>query len=405
MTPTDLAHLFSLTNEYRSIKYDLRNMQVLAEHLDNPQNSFRSVLIAGTNGKGSVAAFLSAMMPEAGLYTSPHLVRLNERIRIGVREISDADLQKAYEQVMQASQGDDLLYPPTYFELVTAMAFVYFRGRVDFAVLEVGLGGRLDATNVVRQDVSVITSIDWDHQEFLGSTLDQIALEKAGIIKGREPVVIGAGAEFEPITARGDERLFATRHIQRHVRPLGRGFFEADIVTPIRQYSNLRPRLAGRHQLENLTIAIRAAECLKLSREAIEHGANTAVWPGRLEYIPGNPQFLLDGAHNPAAARALGEFLGESYPEGVTMIFGCMKDKDYPEMVKSLAPHARHLIFTRAESSRSLDPAQLQALVPESRVDPSLQAAMQHARSLGSSGAVLICGSLYLVGEARAMLM
>src|SRR2546427_7490062 len=195
MSPDDLAYLFSLTNEYRSIRYDLRNMAALASALGNPQKAFRSVLIAGTNGKGSVARLLSAMMPEAALYTSPHLTRLNERIRIGEKEISDGDLKDVFDHVKAATAtAKDLLYPPTYFEIVTAMAFLYFRDRVKFAVLEVGLGGRLDATNIVEQDVSVITSIGIDHQEFLGDTIDEVAAEKAGIIKGREPVIIGPNA-------------------------------------------------------------------------------------------------------------------------------------------------------------------------------------------------------------------
>src|SRR5688572_27078205 len=160
MTPAEIAHLFSLTNEYRSIKYDLRNIQILLERLDNPHQTFRSVLIAGTNGKGSVAAMLSAMMPDAGVYTSPHLQRLNERFRIGQQEISEADLAEIYAQVASAAADPSaFLYPPTYFEMTTAMAFTYFRGRVKLAIVEVGLGGRLDATNVLKQDVSVITSI------------------------------------------------------------------------------------------------------------------------------------------------------------------------------------------------------------------------------------------------------
>ena len=200
MTPTEIAHLFSLTNEYRSIKYDLRNVQMLLERLGNPHHSFRSVLIAGTNGKGSVAAMLSAMMPDAGLYTSPHLQRLNERFRIGSKEISDTDLASVYAEVAAAAKDvTNFLYPPTYFEMTTAMAFTYFRERVKFAILEVGMGGRLDATNVVKQDVSVITSIGLDHQQFLGNTLEQIAAEKAGIIKSSEPVVIGPDAEFDVI--------------------------------------------------------------------------------------------------------------------------------------------------------------------------------------------------------------
>src|SRR5215471_19745766 len=222
MNSTSIEEIFSRTNEYRSIKYDLRNMQILMDRLDNPQRSFQSILIAGTNGKGSVAALLSAMIPDAGLYTSPHLVKLNERIRIGKQEISDADLQAVYEQVFRvASEAKNLVYPPTYFELVTAMAFMYFKGRTNFAILEVGLGGRLDATNVVKQDVSVITSIGFDHQEFLGNTLDQIATEKAGIIKGYEPVVIGPEAELDPICQQAGEHLFRTKHFHRTERALG----------------------------------------------------------------------------------------------------------------------------------------------------------------------------------------
>jgi dihydrofolate synthase/folylpolyglutamate synthase len=206
--PADLDYLFSLTNEYRSIRYDLRNMRALAAALGNPQNAFHSVLIAGTNGKGSVAKLLSSMMPEVGLYTSPHLIRLNERISIGGREISDEDLKKVFDTVNHAATtAKDLLYSPTYFEMVTAMAFLYFRDRVNFAILEVGLGGRLDATNIVEQDVSVITSIGMDHKEFLGDTIEAIAAEKAGIIKQKEPVVIGPAADLPPIRERAGARL------------------------------------------------------------------------------------------------------------------------------------------------------------------------------------------------------
>src|SRR5262245_5013511 len=175
-------------------------MRVLAGALGNPQEAFRCILIAGTNGKGSVAQLLSSMMPDAGLYTSPHLVRLNERIRIGDAEISDDDLKEVFESAKSAaSTAPNLLYQPTYFEVVTAMAFLYFAERVKFAILEVGLGGRLDATNIVEQDVSVITSIGIDHQEFLGGTIEEIAAEKAGIIKAGEPVVVGPTADLPVI--------------------------------------------------------------------------------------------------------------------------------------------------------------------------------------------------------------
>jgi dihydrofolate synthase/folylpolyglutamate synthase len=184
MTPEDLAWLYSLANEYRSINYDLRNMQALARALGDPQKSFRSILIAGTNGKGSVARMLSEMMPGAGIYTSPHLQRLNERIRIGHVEISDTELKALFEHVRTVARtAPGLTYRPSYFEMVTAMAFCYFRDRaVKRAILEVGLGGRLDATNIVSQELSAITTIGFDHTEFLGDTLDQIAGEKGGII-------------------------------------------------------------------------------------------------------------------------------------------------------------------------------------------------------------------------------
>lgn len=406
MTPAELTHLFSLKNEYRSIKYDLRNIQILLERLGNPHHSFRSVLIAGTNGKGSVAAMLSAMMPDAGLYTSPHLQRLNERFRIGRREISDADLAKVYADVSAAAaDSSGLLYPPTYFEMTTAMAFTYFRDRVKFAILEVGMGGRLDATNVVRQEVSVITSIGLDHQQFLGNTLDQIAKEKAGIIKANEPVVIGPEAEFDAIREHSGARLYMTRHLPREARPLGGGYFDFDVTTPIRQYRNLRPSLPGRHQLDNAVIAIRVAECLKLGREQIEHGVNSAVWPGRLERISGNPSFLLDGAHNEMAMTALCNTLEEFYPHGVPMIFACMADKDYERMLALLRSRVREMIFTKVEGSRSKDPSELQALWPGSEVAHSVRDAIALARMRFNPGdTVVVCGSLYLIGEVRSML-
>jgi len=406
MTPADIAHLFSLKNEYRSIKYDLRNIQILLERLGNPHQSVRSALIAGTNGKGSVAAMLSAMMPDAGLYTSPHLQRLNERFRIGTQEISDADLGVVYAEVAAAANDTAaFLYPPTYFEMTTAMAFKYFHQRVKFAILEVGMGGRLDATNVVRQDVSVITSIGLDHQAFLGSTLDQIAAEKAGIIKTAEPVVIGPDAEYDAIRERAGARLYMTRHLQREARSLGGGYFDFDVTTPIRQYRNLRPSLPGRHQLDNVVVAIRAAECLRLSREQIERGVNSAVWPGRLERIPGSPSFLLDGAHNDSAMRALCDALEEFYPDGVPMIFGCMSDKDYEGMLARLRPRVRAMIFTKAEGERSKDPLELQSLWPDSQVANSPHDAIALARAqFKARETVVVCGSLYLIGEIRSVL-
>src|SRR5262245_51259601 len=382
----DISYLYSLTNEYRSIRYDLRNMQALAASLGNPQETFHSMLIAGTNGKGSVAKLLSSMMPEAGLYTSPHLVRLNERIQIGEREISDRDLKETFETVKDAAgSATDLLYPPTYFEMVTAMAFLYFRDRVKFAVLEVGLGGRLDATNIVEQDVSVITSIGLDHQEFLGNTIEAIAAEKAGIIKGREPVIVGPTADLPVI------REQAGRHLIRAA--------ELDLARD----GALKPKLPGRHQTDNIRIAIQAGECLAIPQADIVRGVNTAEWPGRLERLG---RFLLDGAHNVAAARVLAAFLEEFHPEKVWIIFGAMADKPFAEMIEILRPHARQFIFTRPQSPRAKDPADLQRLVPGSELAPTVAEAIERARaSAPVDSTILICGSLYVVGEARPLLL
>jgi dihydrofolate synthase / folylpolyglutamate synthase len=382
----DIAYLYSLTNEYRSIRYDLGNMRALAAALGDPQKAFRSALIAGTNGKGSVAKLLSSMMPAAGLYTSPHLVRLNERIRIGEQEIPDDELKDVFEAVKLAAEtAKGLLYPPTYFEIVTAMAFLYFRGRVDFAVIEVGLGGRLDATNIVEQDVSVITSIGMDHQEFLGNTLDAIASEKAGIIKEKEPVVIGPSADLLPIREKAGARLI------RAEQP------------DLEKYPGLAPKLAGRHQMENIAVAVRAAECLGIAQPDIVRGVNTAVWPGRLERIG---RFLLDGAHNVPAAHALAAYLKEFHPEGVWVVFGAMADKQYEEMLGILKPHVQQFVFTKPQNSRAKDPAALQRLIPQSHAEAALPEAIAYARSHAPVGAtILICGSLYLIGEARPFLL
>jgi dihydrofolate synthase/folylpolyglutamate synthase len=360
-------------------------MRALAAAFGDPQRAFQCVLIAGTNGKGSVARLLSSMMPNAGLYTSPHLVRLNERIRIGEREISDEDLKDVFEIVKKAaSDAHGLLYPPTYFEMVTAMAFLYFRDRVDFAVLEVGLGGRLDATNIVEQDASVITSIGIDHQEFLGGTIERIASEKAGIIKRNEPVVVGPSADLPIIREKAGSRLV--------------------LATPdyLQKYSNLQPKLLGRHQLENIAVAVRTAESLGVSQDAIVRGVNSTTWPGRLER---SGRFLLDGAHNVQAAQALAEFLGEAHSEGVWLIFGAMGDKQFEEMIAILRPHARQFIFTRPQSSRAKDPADLQRLVPGAMTASGVGEAIELARVKAPTDAtIVLCGSLYLIGEARQLL-
>ena len=201
------------------------------------------------------------------------------------------------------------------------------------------------------------------------------------------------------------ERALRTRHLPREARPLGKGYFDFDLTTPIRQYRNLRPSLPGRHQLDNVVVAIRVAECLKLSREQIEHGVNSAVWRGRMEQIPGAPSFILDGAHNDMAMSALCNTLEEFYPEGVAMIFGCMSDKDYTSMLARLRPRVREMVFTRVEGSRSKDPAESRRYGPAPTWPASPREAIAIAREhFDARETVVVCGSLYLIGEVRSVL-
>jgi dihydrofolate synthase/folylpolyglutamate synthase len=412
MNDSDIEQLFSLRNEYRSLRYDLANIRILSSLLGNPHDSFRSVLIAGTNGKGTIARWLASMIPGAGLFTSPHLNRLNERIVIGDREIDDVDLQAVHDAVGRAVEvgADRFLYPPTYFERVTSMAFEHFRGRTGYAVVEVGLGGRLDATNILDQDVSVISSIGMDHCEYLGSTLDEIAAEKSGIIKDAEPVVIGPTANRRPVRERAGERLVDAASSRTAVRDLGAGFYEVAVTGRNGVYEGLRPRLAGRHQIDNLVVAVRAAEELAakgwpIDATSIREGINSAEWPGRLESIPGSPPFLIDGGHNLQAAEAIARYLAEYHPLGVTLIFGAMGEKDYAGMLGVLDPHVRRTIVTRPANDRAVAPEVLAGVCRSEAVIPELASAIDYARQRYPGDVVLIAGSLYLAGEARSLLV
>jgi dihydrofolate synthase/folylpolyglutamate synthase len=337
---------------------------------------------------------------------------LNERISIGGHEIDDDSLTEAFEIVREACERakSRLLYPPTFFERVTAMAFCFFRDRVDHAVLEVGLGGRLDATNIVRQDVSVITSLGLDHQEHLGTTLEEIAYEKGGIIKESEPVVVGAGCDLPAIRDRAGDRIIHADALEARVAPLGAGYFQVDLTGGTRSYAGLRPRMAGRHQIENLKVAVRAAECLEacgwpLDATSIERGVNTATAPGRMERLELTPAFVLDGGHNVAAARALRRFLDEYHPEGVSLVFGSMQEKDSLGILSELLPSVSELILTHPSNERAADPALLAPFFPGAIVTRSVPEAIRLVRGDGKRrNTVVVTGSLYLVGEVRALL-
>jgi dihydrofolate synthase / folylpolyglutamate synthase len=403
------------------IKFGLEAMRALVEELGHPERSYPTLLIAGTNGKGSVAAYVDAVLRasgrRAGLYTSPHLVRVHERIAVDGRPISGAALARAIGQVRDAAERlvakGVLAQHPTYFEAVTAAAFEHFRRRrVDVAVLEVGLGGRLDATNVVEPIASAIVSVDLDHQELLGGSLGEIAAEKAGVLRSGRTTVLGpltheARSAIERRAGEMGARLVEARtgtRVEEHAGIL-------DLSTPSRAYTGLRP-LAGAYQQDNLLVAIRLIEEAKeagltvdLSR--LSDGIAAARWPGRLERIDGTPPLLLDGAHNPAGARALASELVSLRP--FVLLFGAMADKDVESITRSLFPLADGLVLTAPRVDRAASPAEVAARAGESArgalLETNVRKALQAARQLaGPKRLLVVAGSLYLVGEVKALL-
>ena len=407
-----VSYLLSVGQELRGIKFDLANVSRLLEEFGHPERAWRSVHIAGTNGKGSVAAMLEAALRAAGyrtgLYTSPHLVRVSERIRVAGEEIREAeftaisrDLRAAIERLL-ASHA--LPGHPSFFECLTTIAFEHFRrAGCEIAVLEVGMGGRLDATNVVTPLVAIITPVDFDHEAYLGHSLEQIAFEKAGIIKQGGIVV---SAAQRPEAAAVIERVAAER---------GARLLWAQPYSPERWNRGLRLALAGRHQVDNAAAVLAAVEQLRglrlqISAQAVAEGLATVRWPGRLEWIGGRPPLLLDGAHNPAGARALRAYLEDALAgRRLVLLFAAMRDKAVGEMAELLFPQASAVVLTsphqkRAASARAL--AELtRHLNPCVREQEEPREGLGEARRLaGPHGVVVVTGSLYLVGEIKQLL-
>ena len=429
-----LHYLYSLGRELAAptqaaaAKFDLENISTLAEALGHPEERYRSVHIAGTNGKGSTAAFVESILRTAGfktgLYTSPHLERINERIRVNGEEVSDEGFAQAFTEIHALIEGllaqGELRAHPTFFELVTAIAFEHFaKAGVEIAVLEVGLGGRLDATNIVRPDVSVITRVDFDHENLLGHSLEEIAREKAGIIKPEVTLVLAeqreeAGNEIVNRAAELRAPLCQTeKEFPSEEVALENGCIRATVVeveSGVR--FRVAPNLRGRFQLGNAVNAIAVARRLHDGREripvaAIERGIADAVWPGRIEQLQSNPDVFLDGAHNPSAARELANFLSENFRgRRVTLLFAAMRDKAVDEIAGILFPHASEVIFTQPRISRAISATQLAEMAGEYaahfRVVPDADVALDEMlASARQNDAIFITGSLYLVGELR----
>lgn len=415
-------------------KFDLDHIRVLAEALGNPQRRFASVLIAGTNGKGSTAATLASILQNAkhrtGLYTSPHLQRINERICVNSEQISDPELAEIHGRVDSiaadlVAQGK-LPQPPSFFEMLTAMTFEYFASAgVEIAVLEVGMGGRLDATNIVDPCVSVITDVALDHQQFLGNTISEIAKEKAGIIRKSGTVVMlpqhpEANDVLGNIVIERNARAVSAVEYVPDVSPAGNAIAnqvhtEGYLLTVFGQEITVASPLLGRHQLRNTALAIAAAAELnrsgfEVTAANIEEGIRNTRWPGRLQLIAGSPRILLDVAHNPAGAWALRSALSSYFQDvPTTILFGAMRDKAIAEMTQILFPLAQRVIATQPANPRAATPQEVAELAAPTGADllceAQVEAALQKARAVTPAhGVVVVTGSIYLVGAVMGML-
>jgi dihydrofolate synthase/folylpolyglutamate synthase len=419
----------SLKNTYASClkaMYGLRRFGIILglgtirsilNALGDPQNNFYSIHVAGTNGKGSVAAALSSILQQSGyrvgLYTSPHLVRFNERICINNRQISNDAVVKSYQAVQKAHLGNRT---PTFFELTTAMAFYEFgRQAVDWAVIETGMGGRLDATNVIDPVISIITNVSMEHRDYLGNTLTQITREKAGIIKPATPVVTAlkqreAKSVIQRIAAKKSAPLYMLgKNFKVRRQPAGGFSYYGIENTWHAMYTALR----GHYQVENAALAIAACELLNkdhtsISQQSIRDGLIKTSWPGRLEIVSEHPMIILDGAHNLMAARELAKFLGDNLAQRpITLVVGILDDKPYQSMLKSLLPVCSRVIVTRAKTDRALDPRRLFETAKKTLSDVRIvsdvaQAFKQAVADADFNDVICIAGSLYVVGEAKA---
>ncbi|HEV2425470.1 MAG TPA: folylpolyglutamate synthase/dihydrofolate synthase family protein [Terriglobia bacterium] len=430
MNYTDcLKYLTDLGHELRGVKFDLANMRLILDELAHPERAWPSAIVAGTNGKGSTCAMLASILGCAGyrtgLYSSPHLVRVNERIRVDGADISDSDFALAFTEVERAVSrllaSGALAQRPSFFEFLTATAFIHFaQCKVDFAVLEVGMGGRLDATNTVEPEVAIITNVELDHVEYLGHNHAAIAAEKAGVIRGGKPVISGCRDPEAAVVVRqrcadlGAELVELLSFARFSNLADHDGRFSFGLALNGTQFAALRTSLRGRFQVENASAAVAAAWKLaargwKIPAAAIAEGVAHATWPGRLELCGEHPLTFLDGAHNPAAAAAVAEFIRSDLGgRPLTLVYASMHDKAVEEVAQLLFPLASEIYLTRTSQPRAAAPDELQArgglYAGSSPVrlvsDPALALA-QARRTSPPDGVVLAAGSLFLVGAIK----
>lgn len=401
------------------IKLELATIRAILKGLGNPQDRIAFIHVAGTNGKGSIASALATILHlsgyNVGLYTSPHLVKFNERICINGLPIADENVVASYEAVKRVHHGTR---EPTFFEFATAMAFHEFgRQKVDWAVIETGMGGRFDATNIINPAVSIITNISVEHTMYLGDTITQIANEKGGIIKKNTPVVTGVKQKkvisvlktLAESQAAPFYRFGKAFRIRRNPNKTFNYYGIENI------WRHMQTGLIGRHQVDNAAIVLAACEVLNkshtdLSLSKIRKGLVQNIWPGRLEIVSKSPLVILDGAHNFIAARNLARFLSENLTnQNITLVIGILDDKPYTAMMQSLLPLCNRVIITAPKNERALPPETLCAIaqqtVPDTTIIPRVENAVKHAIETASlDDVVCIAGSLYVVGEAKEAL-
>jgi dihydrofolate synthase/folylpolyglutamate synthase len=404
------------------IKLGLNNISSILQSLDNPHHKWSSIHIAGSNGKGSVAAFLAAALEAAGycvgLYSSPHLVDFGERIRVDGQPISRQGVVRLWRQIRPQVRK----LRATYFEAVTAMAFEHFRAnQVDLAVVEVGLGGRLDATNVLNPQAAVITNISREHTRWLGTRLDQIAREKAGIIKEGIPVVCAETRKtplgvIRRICRRNGASLhLVDEQLSWEIEEASLAGTDLLVRSADENFGKLHLGLAGRHQVRNGLTALLSLQILshigwEMPIQAMVGGLRDAHWPGRLHVVREHPTILLDVAHNPAGTAALRAALEEFLPEKkVCFVFGVQEDKEYGKMIRHLAPLAKKMFFTRAQWKGAEDPGTLARESEEAGISHQIHTPVEKAVSEAQSQAgpddvICITGSHFVVGEAMEVL-
>jgi dihydrofolate synthase/folylpolyglutamate synthase len=406
-----LEYLYGL--EKFGIVFGLNNIYWILSLIENPHHLLKTIHVGGTNGKGSVTRMISAVLQKAGYrvgrYTSPHMVSFTERIAVNDAEITQEEIVHLTGYIRERTSTADPSRTFTFFDFTTALAFEYFRRKqVDIAVIEVGLGGRLDSTNVIRPLVSVITNVELDHMDYLGESIHDIAREKAGILKDDVPAVTGAeGVALDIIreTAAGKTPLSV----------LGEDFFfrktgdqAMSYQGQKRSFADLRVNLPGDHQLSNCALAMCALELatdrgFPAPEEAVRAALLNISWPGRLEVMRQRPTLLLDAAHNPHGAKALASYLKTHYTDKrKILIFGVMKDKNFASMLSELAPLGDEILLTRPQISRSADPQDLLPFAGHGNITESISVALLKAKEIAhDDDVIVVTGSFYTVGEAR----